>query len=149
MFWINAQIDWVAVASFPHKPHDLSHHTFPPILLDALSLHITVQRMTFFELKNNRFQWFHILFWIVTPPEVWVLLIWTRWYPLGIQRLVSTHWGEGYSWELKTQSPKSWPNFHFRGGGGIVDTTFLKYLSGGTQGMHQKFYQPSLLLHHR
>ena len=26
--------------------------------------------------------------------------------------------GGWYSWQLKTQSPKSWPTFHFRVGGG-------------------------------
>ena len=47
----------------------------------------------------------------------------TRWYPRGIQKLVSTyklpdfHGGGG----VKTQSAKSWPNFNCGGGGGEVN----------------------------
>ena len=56
----------------------------------------------------------------------------------------------GYCGPSQIPSPKSWPNFHFGVGGGTLDTTFLKYLSGGTQGiLHQKFSQPSLLLHRK
>ena len=97
------------------------------------------------------------------------LLIWSKWtnaimrrYPWGIHRLVSTHsrggilgnsklkvsshdkififsWGEGVF--LATQNSKSQvlTKFSFRGGG-ILDTTFLKYFSRGTQGiLHQNF----------
>ena len=84
--------------------------------------------------------------------------------------------GGAYSRPTQIQCAKIYPNFHF-GGGGIVETnsnskcqdlpkfsfsggeggewgysrpTFLKYLSGGTQGiLHQKFSKPSLLLHRR
>ena len=44
----------------------------------------------------------------------------TRRYPWGTQRLVYTYSGRVYSWQLKTQSPKSWPNFHFSRGGRAV-----------------------------
>ena len=38
----------------------------------------------------------------------------------------------------------------WEGGGGTLDTTFLKYLSGITQGiLHQKFKKPNLPLHRR
>ena len=48
--------------------------------------------------------------------------------------------GGGYSGPTQIQS----------GGGGILDTTFLKYLSGGTQGiLLQNFWKPILLLHRR
>ena len=54
----------------------------------------------------------------------------TRWYPRGIQRLVSTlifrGGEEGYSRVVKTQSPKFWPTFHFRGGG-IFDYSRLGF----------------------
>ena len=48
----------------------------------------------------------------------------TRRYPWGIQRLVSTYSnsngrGGGYSCQVKTQSAKIWPTFHFRWGGGL------------------------------
>ena len=38
---------------------------------------------------------------------------------VSLQTLIPTMFGRGggYSWVLKTQSAKSWPNFHFRGGG--------------------------------
>ena len=80
----------------------------------------------------------------------------TRQYPWGIQQLVSTHpfspcswpkclggvllatqnskcqvltkfaFGSVYSWQPKTQSPKSWSNFHFRGKGGILGNLIPK-----------------------
>ena len=86
----------------------------------------------------------------------------TRRYPWGIQRLVSTHqlqhnpkvprsvqiciWGLG-GWRVggcvvqtkSTQSAKICPNLNFRregeGRGSWFRPTFLKYLSGGTQGI--------------
>ena len=51
-----------------------------------------------------------------------------------------------------TQSAKICPNLHWGGGGRgwWFRPTFLKYLSGGTQRiLNQKFWKPSLLLHHR
>ena len=46
----------------------------------------------------------------------------TRWYPWGIQQLVSTHQlphkSGGYSRPSQIQSAKICPNFHFRGRGG-------------------------------
>ena len=91
----------------------------------------------------------------------------------GIEQLVSTHKGGGrvlwtnsdpkslnlakfslsLGWVLWTNStPKSHPlwqdNFHFRGGGGVLWTppsTFLKYLSGGTQGIsNTKLSKPKI-----
>ena len=59
----------------------------------------------------------------------------------------------GYSGPTQTQSPNLSDKFHFWGGGGgqgTLDTTFLKYLSGGTQGiLSTKFSKPNLLLIHR
>ena len=55
----------------------------------------------------------------------------------------------GYSGPTQTQNPS--PDQFFISGGGVLDTTFLKYLSGCTQGvLHQeKFWKPNLLLHRR
>ena len=56
-----------------------------------------------------------------------------------IQRLVSTPWGWGgilgYS-KLKVPSPDQFFIFGGIGGGRVnLDTTFLKYLAGNTQGI--------------
>ena len=50
-----------------------------------------------------------------------------------------------------TQSAKICPNLHGGGGGGgWFRLTFLKYLSGGTQGiLNQKFWQLECVVHHR
>ena len=51
----------------------------------------------------------------------------TRWYPWGIQRLVSTYsnWptgqGEGFVMNVKTQSAKICLNFNFQRGGGVLN----------------------------
>ena len=70
----------------------------------------------------------------------------TRWYPRGIQKLVSIYdlpensklivpspvlireGDAGILWVVKTQSVKSCPNFNFRGGGdsGLVKTQSAK-----------------------
>ena len=52
----------------------------------------------------------------------------TRWYPRGIQKLVSTYelpeiWEGGYSGVCKTESAMSWPNFNFGGRGGYSRLT--------------------------
>ena len=57
---------------------------------------------------------------------MWAQRIGTRWYPWGIQRLVSTYsqlplkWGMVF-WKVKTQSAKIClnPQFQFSGGGGM------------------------------
>ena len=70
----------------------------------------------------------------------------TRWYPRGIQQLVSTY-------ELQTNSNSKYqdlPKFSFPQGGGYSRPTFLKYLSEGTQGiLNQKFWQLECVVHHR
>ena len=65
----------------------------------------------------------------------------TRWYPRGIQELVSTYElpetlvrGGGYSRPTQTHSAKICPNFHFRGGGDCGKVMFSQtcvILSGG------------------
>ena len=62
------------------------------------------------------------------------VLLWTNWNPKSL----NLGWG-GHSRQTQSWSQKSWPNFHW---GGTLDTTFLKYLSGGTQGIWStKFWQ--------
>ena len=55
--------------------------------------------------------------------------------------------GGGYSGPSQTRSPNLSDNFHFQGRVevGTLDTTFLKYLSGGTGGIfNTKFHKPKL-----
>ena len=63
-------------------------------------------------------------------------------------------WGGSGVQTHSTQSAKICPNLHLGEGGGgrgwWFRPTFLKYLSGATQRiLNQKFWKPSLLLHHR
>ena len=53
--------------------------------------------------------------------------------------------GRGYSGTTQIQSLSIWLSFN--GGGGVtLDTTFLKYFGGGTQGiLSTKFYKPKLV----
>ena len=60
--------------------------------------------------------------------------------------------GEGGVLQQTNSNPncQDLSKFSFGGGGGESRPIFLKYLSGGTQGIfNQKFWKPSLLLHSR
>ena len=83
----------------------------------------------------------------------------TRWYPWGIQRLVSTYsnlymgWG-GVMWNVKCQNPKcqDLSKFLFSGGGGQrggrwCETKF--HFRGEVRNLVKNFWKPSLPLHHR
>ena len=73
-----------------------------------------------------------------------------RWYPRGIQKLVSTYklpetWkGGGYSRPTQTQSAKTCLNFHW-GGGGVLQTNIPEILEWG----HSRNFEPKILVHHR
>ena len=87
-------------------------------------------------------QWIWMVFHVPNAPSTKLTLLAishclklrTRWYPWEIQLLVSTHQLPPHKSFLgglggildqpKTQSPKSWPNFHFQGGGGCILLTY-------------------------